>query len=130
MPASDAVVGLQWEVCLQASSGSQVEVVAHSGDLLLGCGADTATIRAASGDGTSMMAQSAADLVVQLSVQVGEQAALAFCKRPQLSIAQLTFRLQSMRSARPYRTGTQGGVGVLACSLLSSPCDANHVHIM
>ena len=41
-----------------------------SGAVLLSCEVDMVTMRAASGDGVSMHAQSAADLVLQLSLQV------------------------------------------------------------
>ncbi|KAL0027199.1 hypothetical protein WJX77_002651 [Trebouxia sp. C0004] len=52
-----------------AISETQIEVVADSGVVLLGCGVDMVTLRAASGDGSSMKAQSAADIVAQLSLQ-------------------------------------------------------------
>ena len=72
-PVSEAAAALsvQWEVCVQASSETQIEVVADSGVVLLGCGVEMVTLRAASGDGSSMKAQSAADIVAQLSIQVG-----------------------------------------------------------
>ncbi len=68
---AEAALSVQWEVCVQASSETQIEVVADNGVVLLGCGVDMVTLRAASGDGSSMKAQSAADIVAQLSLQVG-----------------------------------------------------------
>ncbi|KAL0030048.1 hypothetical protein WJX79_003167 [Trebouxia sp. C0005] len=64
-----AVLRGHWEVCVQASGETQAEVVAETGAVLLGCAVDMVTLRAASGDGSSMKAQSAADLVGQLSLQ-------------------------------------------------------------
>ena len=68
---AEAALSMQWEVCVQASSETQVEVVADTGSVLLGCGVDMVILRAASGDGSSMKAQSAADIVAQLLLQVG-----------------------------------------------------------
>ena len=68
---AEAALSVQWEVCVQASSETQIEVVADNAVVLLGCGVDMVTLRAASGDGSSMKAQSAADIVAQLSLQVG-----------------------------------------------------------
>lgn len=74
VPASEPCIGFQWEMCIQASSNSQVEVV-NAGSVLFSCGVDMVTIRAASGNGSSMVAASVADTVVQLSVQVSYQQA-------------------------------------------------------
>jgi G:T/U-mismatch repair DNA glycosylase len=74
---ADAALSLQWEVCVQASSETQMGVVADNGVVLLGCGVEMVTLRAASGDGSSMKAQSAADIVAQLSLQVGMH--MLFC---------------------------------------------------
>ncbi len=68
---AEAALSVQWEICVQAGSETQIEVVADTGAVLLGCGVDMATLRAASGNGSSMKAQSAADIVAQLSLQVG-----------------------------------------------------------
>ncbi len=67
---AEAALSVQWEVCVQASSETQMGVVADNGVVVLGCGVDMVTLRAASGDGSSMKAQSAADIVAQLSLQV------------------------------------------------------------
>ena len=64
-----AVVSLQWEVSLQASSSSQLEVVNDDGTVLLSCAVETAALRAASGDGSTMRARSLLDAVLQLSFQ-------------------------------------------------------------
>ena len=69
-PVSGPAVSIQWELCLQASSVSQVQVVDETGAVLVNCGVDMVTVRAASGDGSSMAAKSAADVVAQLSVEV------------------------------------------------------------
>jgi len=68
--APEAPMSIQWELCIQASSGSQLKVVTDSGAVVLSCGTEMVTMRAASGDGSSMRARSAADVVAQLSVQV------------------------------------------------------------
>ena len=69
-PVSEPALSIQWELCLQASSVSQVQVVDDTGAVLINCGVDMMTVRAASGDGSNMAAKSAADIVAQLSVEV------------------------------------------------------------
>lgn len=69
-PVSESALSIQWELCLQASSVSQVEVVDDTGVALVNCNVDMVTVRAASGDGSSLAAKSAADIVAQLSVEV------------------------------------------------------------
>ena len=69
-PVSEPALSIQWELCLQASSVSQVQVVDDTGAVLVNCDVDMVTVWAASGDGSSMAAKSAADIVAQLSVEV------------------------------------------------------------
>lgn len=64
-----AVVSLQWEVALQVSSSSQLEVVGDNGTVLLSSAVEAVTLRAASGDGSTMRARSFFDAVFQLSCQ-------------------------------------------------------------
>ncbi|KAL0047867.1 hypothetical protein WJX82_001975 [Trebouxia sp. C0006] len=61
---------------MPASSETLIEVVADNGVVVLGCGVEMVTLRAASGDGSSMKAQSAADIVAQLSLQGVQMQAL------------------------------------------------------
>ena len=63
-------ISLQWELSIQASSSSQLEVLDPNGSVMLTGAADMMTLRAASGDGATMAAQSTMDIVCQLSCQV------------------------------------------------------------
>ena len=61
-----------WEVTIQASSNSHLEVLDSVESVILNGAADVVSLRAASGDGATLAAQSAMDIVCQLSCQVSQ----------------------------------------------------------